>query len=58
MKRSQKLMKCPFSADGVRSLDGLHIGAARIMGCDTIATSDIRLGEAAEGVGLSAFYDR
>jgi len=42
----------------LRSLDGLHLGAARVMGCDTVATGDIRLAGAAEAAGLSVIYHR
>ncbi len=36
----------------LRSLDGLHLGAARILKCDTIATDDARLAAAASRIGL------
>jgi predicted nucleic acid-binding protein len=36
----------------LRSLDGLHLGAAQVLKCDTIATGDERLASAAKRVGV------
>lgn len=39
-----------------RSLDGLHLGAARVQGCNTVATGDRRMRHAAEGVGMRVLF--
>ena len=40
----------------LRSLDGLHLGAARVQGCDTVATGDLRMQRAAEGLGIRVLF--
>ncbi len=40
----------------LRSLDGIHLGAARVLKCDTVATGDRRLADAAERVGIRVVF--
>ena len=49
---------CYPSPDPVplRSLDGLHLGTALTLGCDTLATGDQRLANAAEQLDLKVLF--
>lgn len=40
----------------LRSLDGIHLGAAHALKCDTLATGDRRLADAARRVGLRVVF--
>lgn len=50
--------KCYASANPVplRSLDGLHLGTALTLSCDTLATGDRRLANAAEKLNLKVLF--
>lgn len=48
------LAECLQSSPPVplRTLDGLHLSAASVSGCDTVVTADVRMGNAARSIGL------
>jgi predicted nucleic acid-binding protein len=42
----------------LRTLDGLHLGAAHILKCETVATGDSRLAEAASRLDIDVRFSR
>ena len=40
----------------LRSLDGLHLGTARVLSCNRVATGDRRLADAAKATGMRILF--